>query len=62
MNTAFEFLADATHPSFHPLIGKAKDVAAGAVAHRGGGGRRLGRLFSGLMCARCWPNSRWGEK
>ncbi len=31
LNTAFEFLADATNPSFHPLIGKAKDVAAGAV-------------------------------
>jgi len=31
MNTAFEFLADATTPAFHPLVGKAKDVAAGAV-------------------------------
>jgi diacylglycerol kinase len=31
MNTALEFLADALHPSFHPLVGKAKDVAAGAV-------------------------------
>ncbi|MEW6181946.1 MAG: diacylglycerol kinase family protein [Bacillota bacterium] len=31
LNTAFEFLADATNPTFHPLIGKAKDVAAGAV-------------------------------
>jgi len=31
LNTAFEFLADATSPAFHPLIGKAKDVAAGAV-------------------------------
>ncbi|MEW6366721.1 MAG: diacylglycerol kinase family protein [Acidobacteriota bacterium] len=31
LNTAFEFLADATSPTFHPLIGKAKDVAAGAV-------------------------------
>lgn len=31
LNTAFEFLADATKPEFHPLIGKAKDVAAGAV-------------------------------
>jgi diacylglycerol kinase len=31
LNTAFEFLADATNPSFHPLVGKAKDVAAAAV-------------------------------
>ncbi len=31
LNTAFEFLADATSPTFHPLVGKAKDVAAGAV-------------------------------
>jgi len=31
LNTALEFLADATNPAFHPLIGKAKDVAAGAV-------------------------------
>ncbi len=30
-NTAFEFLADAVSPNYHPLIGKAKDVAAGAV-------------------------------
>jgi diacylglycerol kinase (ATP) len=31
LNTALELLADATSPSFHPLVGKAKDVAAGAV-------------------------------
>ena len=31
LNTAFEFLADATSPMFHPLVGKAKDVAAAAV-------------------------------
>ncbi|OGV43157.1 MAG: diacylglycerol kinase [Lentisphaerae bacterium GWF2_57_35] len=31
MNTALELLADAVHPAFHPLVGKAKDVAAGAV-------------------------------
>ncbi len=31
LNTAFEFLADAASPDFHPLVGKAKDVAAGAV-------------------------------
>jgi diacylglycerol kinase len=28
---AFEFLADATSPNFHPVVRDAKDVAAGAV-------------------------------
>ena len=31
LNTAFEFLADAASPTFHPLVRDAKDVAAGAV-------------------------------
>src|SRR4051794_21505040 len=31
LNTAFEFLTDVASPSFHPVAGKAKDVAAGAV-------------------------------
>ena len=31
LNTALEFLADATTREFRPEIGKAKDVAAGAV-------------------------------
>jgi diacylglycerol kinase (ATP) len=31
LNTAFEFLADAASPQFHPLVRDAKDVAAGAV-------------------------------
>lgn len=30
-NSSIEVLADATHPEEHPLIGKAKDAAAGAV-------------------------------
>ncbi len=30
-NTALEFIADTITPDYHPLIGKAKDVAAGAV-------------------------------
>src|SRR5438132_11832852 len=28
LNTAFEFLTDVASPTFHPLAGKAKDVAA----------------------------------
>ena len=31
LNTAFEFLADAASPQFHPLVRDAKDVAASAV-------------------------------
>ena len=31
MNTAIEFLADAVTKDHHPLIGHAKDIAAGAV-------------------------------
>jgi diacylglycerol kinase (ATP) len=31
LNTAFEFLADVASPEFHPLVKKAKDIAAGAV-------------------------------
>src|SRR5438105_2409491 len=31
LNTAFEFLADAAAPNFHPVVRDAKDVAAGAV-------------------------------
>ncbi len=31
LNTAIEFLADAVHPEQHPLIEKAKDVAAAGV-------------------------------
>lgn len=30
-NTALELLADAVSPEVHPLVGKAKDVAAAAV-------------------------------
>ncbi len=31
LNTSLEFLADVASPEFHPLVEKAKDVAAGAV-------------------------------
>jgi diacylglycerol kinase (ATP) len=31
MNTAVEALTDLASPAYHPLAGKAKDVAAGAV-------------------------------
>lgn len=31
LNTAFELLCDVASPQFHPLVGRAKDVAAAAV-------------------------------
>jgi len=31
LNTSLEFLCDVASPDFHPLVEKAKDVAAGAV-------------------------------
>jgi len=31
VNTAIELLADALHPEQHPLVGRAKDAAAGGV-------------------------------
>lgn len=31
LNTAFELLCDVASPAFHPLVGRAKDVAAAAV-------------------------------
>lgn len=45
LNTAFEFLADATTPDYHPLIGKAKDVAAGAVLIAAIGSAIIGLLI-----------------
>jgi len=47
LNTALEFLADATSPAFHPLIGKAKDVAAGAVLLAAVGAVVIGLLVFG---------------
>jgi diacylglycerol kinase (ATP) len=47
LNTAFEFLTDVASPEFHPLAGKAKDVAAGAVLISAGGSVVIGLLVFG---------------
>ena len=47
MNTAFEFLTDVASPGFHPLAGKAKDVAAGAVLLAASGAAVIGGLVLG---------------
>jgi diacylglycerol kinase (ATP) len=44
INTAFEFLCDVTSPEFHPLVEKAKDVAAGAVLLTAIGATAIGAL------------------
>jgi len=44
LNTAFEFLCDVTSPEFHPLVEKAKDVAAGAVLITAVGAFAIGGL------------------
>jgi diacylglycerol kinase (ATP) len=44
LNTAIEFLSDATSPEFNPLVKKAKDVAAGAVLISA-----LGAIIIGLL-------------
>lgn len=47
LNTAFEFLTDVASPSFHPLAGHAKDVAAGAVLISAIGAVVIGLLVLG---------------
>jgi diacylglycerol kinase (ATP) len=44
MNTAIEFLADAVTKDRHPLIGQAKDIAAGAVLISAIGAAAIGTL------------------
>jgi diacylglycerol kinase len=47
LNTAFEFLTDVASPAFHPLAGKAKDIAAGAVLITALGAVAIGLLILG---------------
>lgn len=47
LNTAIEFLGDAVSPEFHPLVKKAKDVAAGAVLIAATGAAIIGLLILG---------------
>ena len=44
MNTALEFLCDVASPEFHPLVEKAKDVAAAGVLIVA-----IGAIFIGLL-------------
>ena len=45
LNTAFEFLCDVASPEFHPMVEKAKDVAAGGVLLAAIGSTILGSII-----------------
>jgi diacylglycerol kinase (ATP) len=47
VNTAFETLCDVASPEFHPLVERAKDIAAGAVLIAAGGAAVVGLLVFG---------------
>src|SRR5689334_18624460 len=51
LNTAFEFLTDVASPAFHPIAGRAKDVAAGAVLLSAIGAAIIGLLIFGPKVA-----------
>jgi diacylglycerol kinase len=62
LNTAFELLADATTKEFHPLIGRAKDVAAGAVLLAATGASIVGVIiFWPHICAIFLERGRFGQ-
>ena len=50
LNTSVEMLADVTSPEFHPMIGQAKDVAAGAVLIAAVGSAAVGVFVFGPHC------------
>ena len=52
LNTALEFLTDLVSPEQHPLAGKAKDVAAGAVLAASIAAAIIGAMIFG---PKLWP-------
>jgi len=50
LNTALELLADVASPDFHPLVGRAKDVAAAAVLLSATGAAAIGAVVLGPYC------------
>lgn len=54
MNTALEALADAAAPAPHPLVGRAKDAAAGAVLCAAAGAAGIGVLVLLPPLLRWW--------
>lgn len=59
LNTALEYLADATHPEVDPGIGRAKDAAAGAVLVAAGAAVIVGLV---IFLPKLWQwISSWGQ-
>jgi diacylglycerol kinase (ATP) len=54
LNTAFEALCDVASPQFHPLVARAKDVAAGAVLIGAAGALVTAVLVFGPRLAERW--------
>jgi diacylglycerol kinase (ATP) len=54
LNTAFESLCDVASPEFHPLVERAKDVAAGAVLVSAIGAVAIGLLVFGPRLLGLW--------
>ena len=54
LNTAFELLTDVASPGFHPLAGRAKDVAAGAVLISALGSMTIGAVIFGPRVLAIW--------
>jgi diacylglycerol kinase (ATP) len=54
VNTAFEALCDVASPQFHPLVARAKDVAAGAVLICAVGALVTAGLVFGPQLAQRW--------
>ena len=54
MNTAMEYLTDLLSPDFHPLAGKAKDVAAAAVLVAALGAAAAGLVIFGPRIWALW--------
>lgn len=54
MNTALESLANAVAPDPHPLVGRAKDAAAGAVLCAALGAAGIGALVLGPPLLAWW--------
>jgi len=54
LNTALELLTDVASPAFHPLAGRAKDVAAGAVLISALGSVAIGVIIFGPRVVALW--------
>ena len=54
LNTALEILTDVASPAFHPLAGRAKDVAAGGVLISALGSVVIGAIIFGPRAVALW--------